>query len=97
MTICMGEGGVEKNGMIPQENKSVYEHCPNNNNNSIIDFSAAYSFSITLECQTLINCQFIQGLRSRGAGGARAPPPQYFQNYKELVGKSVLCPPILEQ
>ena len=29
---------------------------------------------------------------SRGAGG-QVPPPQYFENYKELVRKSVLCPP----
>ena len=36
----------------------------------------------------------LQGLRSRGVGkGAPSPPPQYFENYKELVRKSILCPP----
>ena len=42
-----------------------------------------------------------QGPRSRwGGGGARwahaAPPAQYFENYKELVRKIVLCPPNIE-
>ena len=33
--------------------------------------------------------------RGAGGGGGRGPfPPQYFENYKELVRKSVLCPPI---
>ena len=36
----------------------------------------------------------LQGLRSRGVGkGGTFPPPQYFENYKELVRKSILCPP----
>ena len=36
---------------------------------------------------------FSQEPRNRGAGGA--VPPQYFENHKGLVRKSVLCPPIL--
>ena len=31
-----------------------------------------------------------------GAGGGRHVPPKYFENYKDLVRKSVLCPPSIE-
>ena len=35
-----------------------------------------------------------QGGRGGGAGGTCSP--QYFKNYRELVRKSVLCPPNIE-
>ena len=37
------------------------------------------------------------GTVEKGGGGQGGHvPPQYFQNYKELVRKSVLCPPNLK-
>ena len=42
---------------------------------------------------TMGDVSLTQGPQSRGGRGAHAPPPQYFQNYKELVRKIVLCPP----
>ena len=35
-------------------------------------------------------------VRDRRVGGGGHIPPQYFYNYKELVRKSVLCPPNIE-
>ena len=33
------------------------------------------------------------GQRPRSRGGGRARVPQYLENYKDLGGKNVLCPP----
>ena len=51
---------------------------------------------VYLHLPSLVNFYkyYIQGPRSRGEGGAgKHVPPEYFKIYKELVRKSVLCPP----